>query len=148
MQIYATITGDKEVQRNLKILMQKCEEKVENIVKIATIKTVAEAKKAAPVLSGRLRSSIAFSLSGMGTQYATFKGEIVTKITAPEKKAGNYVGVVGTDVKYAPHQEFGTKSQEFGTKRMKAHPFLYPALKIGMELLKRKIQNEIKKITV
>lgn len=58
------------------------------------------AKRLAPVDTGRLRSSIAWQL---------------------ETDARGLHAVVGTNVHYAIHQEFGTS-------RMAAHPFLRPAL--------------------
>lgn len=58
------------------------------------------AKRNCPVDTGRLRSSIAEEL-GSDSQ--------------------GLVEVVGTDVDYAPHVEFGTS-------RMRAQPFLRPAL--------------------
>jgi HK97 gp10 family phage protein len=58
------------------------------------------AKRRCPVDTGRLRSSIAEEL---GTD------------------ARGLVEVIGTDVNYAPHVEFGTS-------RMRAQPFLRPAL--------------------
>lgn len=64
------------------------------------LKVERAAKRLAPVDTGRLRSSI--------THETTTDGQGV-------------VGIVGTDVEYAPHQEFGTRYQS-GT------PFLLPAL--------------------
>lgn len=58
------------------------------------------AKHLAPVDTGRLRASIGWRL------------EVDTR---------GLVALVGTDVHYAPYQEFGTS-------RMPAHPFLRPAL--------------------
>lgn len=58
------------------------------------------AKRLAPVDTGRLRSSINWRL---------------------ESDARGLVAVIGTDVDYAVHQEFGTV-------KMAAHPFLRPAL--------------------
>jgi len=66
----------------------------------AVVQIEAGAKRYAPVDTGRLRSSIAHDVF--------VDGDTV-------------VGVVGTNVDYAPHQEFGTF-------KMAAHPFLRPAL--------------------
>jgi len=57
------------------------------------------AKMKAPVDTGRLRSSITGEVRGVGA---------------------DVVGVVGSNVEYAPYQEFGTS-------RMRAHPYLRPA---------------------
>lgn len=73
----------------------------------------ADAKRNAPVDTGRLRSSIAHRL---------------------EKLKNVLRGIVGTRVEYASYQEFGTS-------KMAAHPFLFPALEANKkrikELLKR-----------
>lgn len=64
------------------------------------IKVERTAKRLCPVDTGRLRASITHSL---------------------ESDSRGLVGVVGTDVHYAPYVEFGTS-------RMAAQPFLRPAL--------------------
>jgi HK97 gp10 family phage protein len=58
------------------------------------------AKQLCPVDTGRLRSSIAMRL---------------------EAEAGRLIAVIGTNVEYAPYVEFGTR-------HMRAQPFLRPAL--------------------
>lgn len=64
------------------------------------IKVQRRAKQLAPVDTGRLRASITEALGS---------------------DAEGLVERVGTNVEYAPHQEFGTS-------KMAAHPFLRPAL--------------------
>ena len=64
------------------------------------IKVEAAAKRLCPVDTGRLRSSITWQL---------------------QQDARGLMAVVGTNVDYAPHVEFGTS-------RMRAQPFLRPAL--------------------
>ena len=59
-------------------------------------KAESYAKEAAPVDTGNLRNSIS------------------------HKQVGNDTEVIGTNVEYAPYQEFGTY-------KMAAHPFLRPA---------------------
>lgn len=65
------------------------------------VRVEGAAKRACPVDTGRLRSSITHDL---------------------ERDAKGLVAFVGTDVDYAPHVEFGTF-------RMRAQPFLRPALR-------------------
>ncbi len=65
-----------------------------------TIQVNRGAKRLAPVDTGRLRSSITFEIGQSGTFI---------------------VGRVGTNVHYAPHLEYGTV-------KMRARPFLRPAL--------------------
>lgn len=69
-------------------------------VKRLTIKVQRRAKKLCPVDTGRLRSSIAEEVG---------------------RDAEGIVGRVGTDVVYGPFIEYGTR-------RMRAQPFLRPAL--------------------
>lgn len=66
-----------------------------------TVRVEGAAKRLAPVDTGRLRASITHEVG---------------------KDAQGPVGIVGSDVSYAPHQEFGTRFQR-GT------PFLRPALR-------------------
>jgi len=65
-----------------------------------TIRVHNRAKQLCPVDTGRLRSSISWRLERVG---------------------GTVVGVVGTNVEYAPYVEFGTRHN-------RSQPFLRPAL--------------------
>lgn len=65
-----------------------------------TVRVEATAKRLCPVDTGRLRASVTHALS---------------------RDAQGLLGVVGTDVEYAPYVELGTT-------RMGAQPFLRPAL--------------------
>ncbi len=67
-----------------------------------------DAKINAPHKTGRLRSSITNRLEIEGDQL---------------------IGIVGTNVEYASFQEFGTS-------RMRAHPFLFPALESNRNKIK------------
>ncbi|MDD5510908.1 MAG: HK97 gp10 family phage protein [Dehalococcoidales bacterium] len=67
-----------------------------------------DAKINAPVDTGRLRASITNRL---------------------EVEKDQLIGIVGTNVEYAPYQEFGTS-------KMPAHPFLYPALEANKSKIK------------
>lgn len=83
---------------------------------LETIGLVAEryAKEYAPVDTGRLRNSI-------------------THETAPEEGAV----YIGTNVEYAPYQEFGTIHQ-------KGTPFLRPALDNHLGEYEQIVENELK----
>jgi HK97 gp10 family phage protein len=87
-------------------------DRLEKNMEIACLLVERDAKKNAPVDTGRLRASI--------THYVEKEKEIV--------------GIVGTNVEYA-------KYQEFGTSKMPPHPFLFPALESNRnkitELLKQ-----------
>ncbi len=79
----------KEINAQLKANMNK-----------AVMLVEGDAKRLAPVDTGRLHASIASRVEGNDKQIE---------------------GIVGTNVEYAPFQEFGTH-------KMAAHPFLFPAL--------------------
>lgn len=85
-------------------------DKVGQAVQGAGIECEAEAKKAAPVDTGRLRSSI---------QY---------------EQQGDMACSVGTDVSYAIYQEYGTY-------KMAAQPFLFPAFQIASQHLIDELNN-------
>lgn len=70
-----------------------------------TIRIEADAKRRTPVDTGRLRASITRAI---------------------EHDAQGLVGIVGTNVEYAPYVELGTR-------RMRARPFLRPALGAASE---------------
>lgn len=76
----------------------------------------ANAARLAPVDTGRLKNSITFETS---------KGGNVFKST------------IGTNVEYA-------KYQEYGTSRMRAQPFLRPAITNNINEYKSIIMNELK----
>ena len=86
------------------------QEKVGQAVQDAGIECEDEAKKAAPVDTGRLQSSIEYE-----------KQE--------EMKCS-----VGTDVPYSIFQEYGTH-------KMAAHPFLFPAFQIASQHLIDELNN-------
>jgi len=76
----------------------------------AVLLVEGEAKKNCPVDTGRLRSSI------------------TGKVTE------EYVGIIGTDVEYAPFVEHGTSRQS-------AQPFLFPALESSKKKIAELLKN-------
>ena len=77
---------------------------VDKLVQRVALEVQRDAKTLAPVDTGTLQASIT---SG--------------RLAADENQV---VYLVGTNIHYAPHQEFGTS-------RMAAHPFLGPALEMA-----------------
>jgi HK97 gp10 family phage protein len=102
--------------------LDKCLKKLSDLKNIdltpalteATRKVQRTAKDLAPVRSGRLRASIS------------------TKVDRKKQ-----IGIVGTNVEYAPFLEFGTR-------KMKAQPFLNPALEINRKGIQQDVQKYIK----
>lgn len=88
-KISAEIKGLKETQRNLEQAVRDLHgTPILNAMRDATLLITRDAKKNAPVDTGRLRASI--------TPEVTTTGETVQ-------------GVVGSNVKYAPYVELGTR---------------------------------------
>lgn len=85
-------------------------------IEYGAIKVTKDSKGLCPVDTGNLRKSI---------RYEMIK---------------EYVAEIGTNVKYAPYVEYGTK-------RMKEQMYLRPALYNNADYINRVIRNEIKKVT-
>src|SRR5205809_368779 len=89
----------------MKALFEAPEGPAGKYLKSKGIQVQRRAKRLAPVDTGRLRASITEELS---------------------RDERGLVERIGTDVEYAPYQEFGTS-------KMAAHPFLRPALTEAIE---------------
>ena len=112
--ISVTITGQQEVVIALQAMLDQLRDTINEQIQEAGIDTQADAKKACPVDTGRLRSSI---------QYTP---DILEAL-------------VGTNVEYAPYVEMGhhTRSGSF----VAAQPFLYPAFEKNAQVLKEKLES-------
>jgi HK97 gp10 family phage protein len=93
------VSGIPQLLRNIGRVQKNLADEVQRIVERAGINVQRMAKQNCPVDTGRLRSSIRIYHKDSGAQRQVR---------------------VGTDVYYAPYQEFGTS-------RMRAQPFLFPA---------------------
>lgn len=120
------IDGLEELMSKLESMQGNSLEALKKGVGRACARIQADAKSNCPVDTGRLRASI--------TTNVQTDGDTV-------------IGIVGTNVEYAPYVEFGTGQagdqsvehrQDF--KGRPAKPFLYPAFKSNKE----KIKNDIK----
>lgn len=105
---------------NLKKLQMKSEQAVVTSMKKATFTAIAEAKKLVPVKTGRLRSSIT--------------GEV-------KQEQHEIFGMVGTNVDYAPHVEYGTI-------KMRAKPYLFPGIKVGVNAFASFLKEAINNIKI
>jgi len=118
--ITTKIIGDEEVMRKIKILAEKNVKALKGVMNKSVLVVERRAKKEVPVLTGRLRSSITNEV---------------------KKEGAGYVGIVGTNVVYAPFVEFGTAIR-------KAKPYLFPALKNSQRDIIRFLKVAIKAIRV
>ena len=107
------IEGLEDVELKLKSFTPEVNEAIEKEIKISAINIQREAKKICPWRTNRLRSSIAIQFLSNGE-----------RINAAE--IGSY------HVEYAPYVEFGTRY-------MKAEPYLRPAYKAELPKLKANI---------
>lgn len=107
MSLSAQITGIKQFERNLKSAVGKRTQKIINQTNASAINVDRQAKKNAPVDTGRLRTSI------HAIPTSTFDRE--TNVMT-----GDVEAAVATNVEYAPFLEFGTV-------KIDARPFMFPA---------------------
>lgn len=114
-KITVEIKGDERARFKLNQLSLVKTEEIRRLVKETAINVTREAKKKCPVDSGRLRSSIRWVLY-----------------------LGGLTAEVFTDVFYGLFVEFGTK-------KMKAQPFLLPAWKGEMPKYLAKLKVILKK---
>ena len=90
------------------------------------------AKEECPVDTGRLMGSITYATAHKRSKpEAPAKPEDAMKQTPDESST-----IIGTDVEYAQHVEFGTS-------RTKAHPFIRPAVENHIEEYKKIMQYHL-----
>ena len=106
-----------EVERNLERLSNSLPDKMAVAMKDACLIVEADAAEKAPVDTGYL------------------KGSISNKVI---KNGDKIEGYVYTPVEYAP-------CLELGTRKMKAKPFLYPALTENQSTIKKIFKEALKK---
>ena len=108
----------KDAFEGLEKLKQAIKKSGPAIIQRMILEIEKSAKELVPVDTGRLKSSITSKM---------------------ERGAVNEpIGKVGTNVKYAPYVEFGTKKQV-------AQPYLYPALRHNLIKLRNMTEEEIKR---
>ena len=120
MRIEAKIMGDKEVRRKIEILAKKNNEELRTVIQKAVIIIEGLAKEYSPYEFGALRASITHDVKSTGKKHT---------------------GRVGTDIDYGPYQEFGTS-------KMAAQPYLFPALKDSRRDIITLLEKAIKGIKV
>lgn len=106
-----------KLDSDTKKAVNSCALKVERDIKANMTPDGPSAPGEAPAVdTGRLRASITHRV---------------------EKESGEVVGYVGTNVEYAPWLEFGTT-------RMKARPFMMPAIERNREWIRNKLTAVVK----
>lgn len=109
-QVTVRIVGGKEVAQNIGRFEAKMTSGVKQAIKDGAYKIELEAKRIVPVRTGHLKSHI--SSEFQDEQGAAFSAKVGVQ------------GIKNNDGVQADH--YG-KFVEFGTKRMAARPYLYPA---------------------
>jgi len=101
------------------------------------------AKALTPVDTGLLRNSITYALGGQppaisAYNAATGGGSGSYAGTAPADEGNQRSVYIGTNVEYGPYIEYGTS-------RMKAQPFITPAMEPHLDEYKAVMANELQK---
>ena len=109
------IEGLDRLRRKLGVLNDAERAAARTEVKRGALHIQAEAKRRAPVDTGRLRNSITH-----------------------EERDDGLAAVIGTNVEYAPYQEFGTRFHA-------AQPFLLPAFELERPQFMRRLQRELER---
>lgn len=101
-------------------------------------------KRLCPVDTGRLRNSITHATSeNMGQNSYTDKSGTRYDDGAAKQKPEEYTVYIGTNVEYAPKQEFGDFTHKVGQS-----PYLRPALADHIDQYKEILENGLKDIDI
>lgn len=127
---------------------KKIQKEVEQAIKKALVevgeKCTDYAVDLAPHDTGLLRNSITYALDGEASAKGSYHadegdGSGAYSGTVP-KESKNHCVYVGTNVEYAPYQEFGT------VKMKEANPFIKPAVANHQDVYQRIFKDELSKI--
>lgn len=122
MTAVASVTVDTS---GLKRIAGELDPRAQKIIAKTALDVEDRAKRGAPVDTGALRASIYSAGAGLRSKYLV--SQIIARGLNPDaafhakEDGGDLTAIVGASVEYAIYQEFGTKA-------MKAHPFMIPAL--------------------
>lgn len=114
-EIEIEVKGLNELKINMEKYDAKIRQKLDDIIQSAALNILSDAKRHAPVDTGRLRNSIHY------------------------EKTGEAAAEVGTNVEYAI-------VQEFGSSKMRAHPFMRPAADENAPKLVADIKSTLKDV--
>lgn len=99
-----------------------------------------DAKRMCPVDTGRLRASISTNWDDSGFYRAPVEppAHEADGVSQPTRGEGDIAIVrIGTNIEYGIYQELGTR-------RMQPHPFLYPAVMMNLNKIKKMIEDTFK----
>ena len=100
--------------------------------------------------TGRLRASMTWNIENRQKSHPyTFTGGAgVTKVPATKTKFLRIVGLVGTNVEYAPRLEFGFKGTDSKGRQynQEPRPFLFPAVKRKQKEISLLFRETLKKL--
>lgn len=131
-----------EVTSNRKEYEEALDAVAEKVLTMWGMEAESAAKKLCPVDTGLLRNSITWALAGQGVNSPSYKAN-------DGSASGSYSGqaqadqggprhvYVGSNVEYAPYQELGTS-------RMRAQPFLGPAIEKNQAHFREILEGELK----
>lgn len=118
MKITVKLAGEKEIMKKIELLEKKGGAELKIAILQSVIHVEGVAKKNSPYEFGVLRASITHEVK-----------------TIKDKHQGK----VGTNIEYAPWQEFGTS-------KMPAQPYLIPALKGSQRMILKFLTDAIKRL--
>ena len=134
------VTGDKELRKALKKFGTDAEKGTKELVVSISALVQSEAIKSIQrgTKTGRVykRGSVEHQASAPGEAPATDTGALVSSI---HRVDGELVAAVGTGLEYG-------RNLEFGTKKMKARPWLFPALESARPAWERGLRDLMKKL--
>lgn len=120
------VTGASDLAKALGVAQKQAPLLVRQVTQKAALDLEAEAKRNAPVRTGRLKNSITTSQAGLS------RADVGAGVTAA-------VYEVGPTVDYAPFLEFGTRY-------MQPQPFLYPAADKIQPIFERAIEKAVESL--
>ena len=118
------------------------EEVAEKVLTMWGMQAESAAKKLCPVDTGLLRNSITWAIAGEAPNTSTYSANSGGASgsysgQAQADKGGPRHVYIGSNVEYAPYQELGTT-------KMKAQPFLAPAIEQNMDYFRNILETELK----
>lgn len=130
------------VHSNRKEYEAALEEIAEKVLTMWGMQAESAAKLLSPVDTGLLRNSITWALAGHGANTPSYKADSGGESgsysgQAQADKGGPRHVYIGSNVEYAPYQELGTS-------KMKAQPFLGPAIEQNRDYFQNILETELK----